>query len=69
MIPELDHARVLLIQRLSLQRAVQAFTALAGTSAFVGRRAVYSAWASRLTEDWRSVALLAARVDLGDVTP
>jgi hypothetical protein len=27
----------------------------------VGRRAVYSAWASHLTEDWPSVALLAAR--------
>jgi hypothetical protein len=47
----------------SLQRAVQAFTALAGSSAFVGRRAVYTAWASHLTEDWRSVALLAARAD------
>jgi hypothetical protein len=50
----------------SLQRAVQAFTALAGSSAFVGRRAVYSAWASHLTEDWRSVALLAARVEPDD---
>jgi hypothetical protein len=30
---------------------------------------VYSAWASHLTEDWRSVALLAARVDPDDVAP
>jgi hypothetical protein len=50
----------------SLQRAVQAFTALASESGFVSRRAVYRAWASHLTEDWCSVALLAARVDPDD---
>jgi hypothetical protein len=49
----------------SLQRAVQAFTALASHSGVVSRRAVYRSWASHLTEDWRSVALLAARGEPG----
>jgi hypothetical protein len=28
-----------------------------------------SAWASHLTEDWRSIALLAARAEPSDVAP
>jgi hypothetical protein len=63
-----DEARRLHEAETSLQRAVQAFTALASDSGLVSRRPVYSAWAAHLTEDWRSVALLAARVDPDDVT-
>jgi hypothetical protein len=62
MVPE-EEARRLHEAENGLLRAVQAFTVLAADSGFVSRRAVYSACASRLTEDWRSVALLAARVD------
>jgi hypothetical protein len=52
-----------------LQRAVQAFTALASNSDAVSRRAVHRSWASHLTEDWRSVGLLAGRVDPDDIAP
>jgi hypothetical protein len=41
--------------------------AVAASSASVGRRPVYTAWTAHLTEDWRSVALLAARVGLDEV--
>jgi hypothetical protein len=46
----------------SLQRAVHALEAVAAAeSTSSGRRAVYAGWASHLANDWRGVALLAAR--------
>jgi hypothetical protein len=62
MAPE-EEARRLHEAETGLQRAVQALAALATSPASMGRRPVYSAWAAHLNEDWRSVALLAARVD------
>jgi hypothetical protein len=47
----------------SVQRAAKALEAAAAESGSSGRRGVYASWARHLLDDWRGVALLAARVD------
>jgi hypothetical protein len=47
----------------SVQRAATALEAAAAESGSAGRRDVYASWARHLLDDWRGVALLAARVD------
>jgi hypothetical protein len=47
----------------SLKRAADELEALAATETDRGRQAVYHAWARHLLDDWRGVALLAARID------
>jgi hypothetical protein len=56
-------ARQLRDAEASLQRAALALEAAATEATSSGRRAVYAAWASHLSNDRRSVALLAARID------
>jgi hypothetical protein len=45
-----------------LQQAQQALEALASKAP--GHRAVYTTWARHLADDWRGVALLAARAEV-----
>jgi hypothetical protein len=55
-----------LLQVLSMNRhslPVKALEAAAAWSGSSGRRGVYATWASHLLDDWRGVALLAARVE------
>jgi hypothetical protein len=65
MAPDDDEARRLHAEA-SLHLAVLALDAAAAESSSAGRRAVYTARASHLTNDWRCVAMLAARIKPGD---
>ena len=47
----------------SLKRAVDELESLAATETDRGRQAVYRTWARHLLNDWRGIALLAARLD------
>jgi hypothetical protein len=49
-----------------LNRALFELEQLTAFETARGRKAVYGAWAAHLRDDWRGIALLAARVEPGD---